>query len=434
MAASSPTRQDPTPSSTEATFVGRARTMALCAAATVCAHEGRCSAAASTPELALLVVLLLLPIFASIYQPSLARLQHGRLEPETVGCGACIPPRMCARSGLLAVVVLLVLGFVPTFFLLLTSPDPCDTALGACGSISCACGNFLQQGYVWMFVTLFVASMLLTKEFARMPGRVNGRARALKSGLAAASLLPCLTAIFPEHFSLDASDPELMLFATGYALHGLGLAIASLTLVFLPFVCTALALRAAPRPAHATHALLVRAAHLSLALAYAGAFAALRGHADVSDFCAPIASEAECAAWPPAAACARLGRLRGAAGHRLPTSYTCAWDNASLTPVEALLYPREYVASHSGVCRKARCALYANARSIALEFGVLLLVATYAIGYALGDMRWVIGNIVATDPRERAAEAEAEAEAAVLVVHDAALQRQPSLGAAPVNA
>ena len=119
---------------------------------------------------------------------------------------------------------------------------------------------------------------------------------------------------------------------------------------------------------------------------------------------------------------------------RLPTSYTCAWDNASLTPVEALLYPREYVASHSGVCRKARCALYANARSIALEFGVLLLVATYAIGYALGDMRWVIGNIVAADPRERAAEAEAEAEAAVLVVHDAALQRQPPLGAAPVNA
>ena len=36
----------------------------------------------------------------------------------------------------LSLAVILVLGFVPTFFLLLTSPDPCDTALGACGSIS----------------------------------------------------------------------------------------------------------------------------------------------------------------------------------------------------------------------------------------------------------------------------------------------------------
>ena len=213
--------------------------MALCAAATVCAHEGRCSAAASTQELVLLVVLVLLPILASSYQPSLARLQHGRLESETFGCG---PHARAARSGLLAVVVLLVLGFVPTFSLLLASSDPCDTALGACGSISCACGNYLQKGYVWMFVTLFTASMLLMKEFARMPGRVNRRARALKTVLAAASLLPCLTAIFPEHFSLDPSDPELDLFATGYAMHGLGLATASLTLVFLPFVCICIAL------------------------------------------------------------------------------------------------------------------------------------------------------------------------------------------------
>ena len=184
----------------------------------------------------------------------------------------------------------------------------------------------------------------------------------------------------------------------------------------------------------------MRSAHLGLALAYAGAFAALKGHADVSDFCAPIASAAECGAWPPAAACDRLHRLGGAAGHRLPTSYTCAWDNASLTPVETLLYPREYVATHSGRCRKARCELYVNARSIALEFGVLLLVATYAIGYALGDMRWLIGRIVAADPMEQAAEAEAAeaAETAVLVVHDAGLQplqRQTPLGSdAPVNA
>jgi len=217
--------------------------MVLCAAATVCAHEGRCSATTSTQELAFLAVLVLLPILASSYQPSLARIQHGRLEPETVGCGPCIPPRICASSGLLAVVVLLVLGFVPTFSLLLASDDPCDTAIGACGSISCACGNFLQQGYVWMFVTLFASSTLLMKEFVRMPGRVNRRARALKTVLAAASLLPCLTAIFPEHFSLDATDPELVLFAYGYSLHGFGLAIASLTLVFLPFVCTALASR-----------------------------------------------------------------------------------------------------------------------------------------------------------------------------------------------
>ena len=81
-----------------------------------------------------------------------------------------------------------------------------------------------------------------------------------------------------------------------------------------------------------------------------------------------------------------------------------------------------------------------NARSIALEFGGLLLVATYAIGYALGDMRWLTGRMVAADPREQAAEAEA-AEVSFLVdeaaVHEdapAGLERQPPTGPdAPVN-
>ena len=161
------------------------------------------------------------------------------------------------------------------------------------------------------------------------------------------------------------------------------------------------------------------------------------GHADVSDYCAPIASAADCRAWPPAAVCDKLHRLGGAAGHRLPTSYTCGWDDAALTPVEALLYPREYVAAHSGRCRKARCLVFVNSRSIALEFGVLLLIATYAVGYAVGDMRWVIGRIVAADPMEQAAQAEAAEQAeqaAVLVVNDTGLERQPPLGPdAPVH-
>ena len=213
--------------------------MALgCTAATICANQGRCSAAISSPELALLVVLVLLPILAASYLPSVAAAQ----EPH-VRSSLCFAPRIWAVSGLLAVLTLLVLGFVPTFFLLLVSPDACDTAIGACPSISCACGNFLQQGYVWMFCTLFVASMLLMKEFASMPGRLSRRAQRLKCVLSTASLLPCLTAIFPEHFSMDASDPELFFFATGYALHGVGLAIASLTLVGLPFVYLARAKR-----------------------------------------------------------------------------------------------------------------------------------------------------------------------------------------------
>ena len=92
---------------------------------------------------------------------------------------------------------------------------------------------------------------------------------------------------------------------------------------------------------------------------------------------------------------------------------------------------------HPYLCQ-ARCELYVNARSIALEFGGLLLVATYAIGYALGDMRWLTGRMVATDPREQAAEAEA-AEVSFLVeaVHEdapAGPERQPPTGPdAPVN-
>lgn len=426
-----------------------------CAAATICAEPGRCSAAVSPLELVMLLVLVLLPIAVSSYPSQLIRCRGmaSRFESETVGCGPCLAPRICAVSGLLAVLALLVLGFVPTFFLFLLSRNPCDTALGACGSISCACGNFLPQGYVWMFGTLFLASLLLMKEFASMPGNRSSRARQLKCVLSLAALLLCLTATYPEHFSLDPSG-TIFFFAFGYALHFAGLGTACLVLVGLPFCCIVCASRGAPGR---RSALLVRSAHLLLAVVYAGTFGVVKGHADVSDYvrrgrelnprhrsrtwssgplrpppcrgaqCAPITTAAACEAWPPAGVCGSLHRLHGATGHRLPTSYTCAYDNASLSVVEELLYPPEFVAAHRGRCRKGSCALYANARSIALEFGVLFLVATYVIGFGLGDMKWVLGQIVADSPMEAA-------EAAMLVGPDGERRPAPLVGEAPVNA
>ena len=65
------------------------------------------------------------------------------------------------------------MGFFPTFYLLLKSVNPCETALGACGSISCACGNFYPKGYTWMCVTLVVACLLTVREASALDGRTK---------------------------------------------------------------------------------------------------------------------------------------------------------------------------------------------------------------------------------------------------------------------
>ena len=142
----------------------------------------------------------------------------------------------------------------------------------------------------------------------------------------------------------------------------------------------------------------VRAAHLAAMGLYLLLLAAFRSLPDTSDFCAPLATPAECAHWPNLTQidCAAVAALqppfprqfRVPTGHAAPNTYLCGWASGRLTQEQRLLAPAAYVATHDAGCGKSTCGLYENARSIALEFGCLFLMAAYGTTYALADLRW----------------------------------------------
>jgi hypothetical protein len=231
-----------------------------------------------------------------------------------------------------------------------------------------------------------------------------------------------MTAIFPERFTLDPTAPDALLHVI-YMMHVSGLAGMVTLLVMLPFLRVCYAARRLPTRTR-MRALLPRATHVGVLLSYAVAFVVLRAHgADISDYCAPItpslfsgayahrsagadadaaqmaaassmAADA-CNAWPalPPARCAELRGMHGMRGAPVPTRYTCAYVNESLSPAEAILYPPQVVRAHSGGrCLKARCKLLVHARSMTLEFGTLFLVGSYVTTYLRADLLWVTGG------------------------------------------
>lgn len=290
------------------------------------------------------------------------------------------------------------LGFVPTFFLQISSPYPCATAIGACSSISCACANYLPEGYVWMALLLVGGPMAFIKEVAALP-------TGLPPHLAVGGLAAVLTGIYPEKFKTFSNgawvgkQDEYINF-----LHLAGLFACTLLLVIVPFALLC----------HATHALgasltrrqrlrivAPRAGHVATLVAYGCILLMVKGHTDTSDYCSPITATgvppaqaaAACAAWPALAPsdCAAVAanpkryKQRGSA---IPARYNCVWINDTLTEAQALLLPAPLVAARQGACTKGACDLFTNGRAICLEFGLLFLVATYVSAFTLHDASW----------------------------------------------
>ena len=368
---------------------------APCPAASVCAAEpDSCQAHLSPASIALLVLLTTAPLLSIAWLPvagAAEQLRWGAPSVNRVG------DAMGVSSGLLIVLASLAMGFLPTFYLLLASPRPCATALGGCGSISCACGNYYPQGYTWMCVTLLVGALLALREAALLDGYS-------RVASAVGAIMVLFTAIFPERFTLDPTSPGTMLYA-GYLMHLFGLGSCMVLLVATPFLRVCAATHRMPRRAR-LRALLPRAIHVTALLAYGVSFIILRPpEPDISDFCAPITpalfegggedphlmAAAACAAWPslPPASCATLASVGGTPGAPVPTRYTCAFVNSSLTQAEALLLPPAYALGHDGACQKARCRLLVNARSMSLEFGMLFLVGAYITSFLRVDLAWV---------------------------------------------
>ena len=127
----------------------------------------------------------------------------------------------------------------------------------------------------------------------------------------------------------------------------------------------------------------LRTVHVAAIMGYALYFYFHIGGADVGDFCGVVpanANEQSCNAWPDISqtACDELTALtpgwRSHPGMHIPTTYDCHWVNQTMTRAEVLLTGLP----GGGTCRKGRCRLFLNARSIALEFGGLFLFATCA--------------------------------------------------------
>eukprot|EP00962_Isochrysis_galbana_P022252 scaffold6621_cov112-Isochrysis_galbana.AAC.9 len=199
---------------------------------------------------------------------------------------------------------------------------------------------------------------MLLRELGRLTPRTPGQ-RHCRAAMAAGSLAILLTGIYPEHLERDGDRNLDIAYSAAFALHALGLTAACTLTVAVPFAWMCVARHHLGDRVGARRLLAVRAAHVTLAMAASVAFAAVRAHADVSDYCEPLGgSAAACAAWPTLLppACAAIQR---------PTRYRCAYVNNTLSADAERLLPSDYAALHRASCRKDRCTLYVNARSIA---------------------------------------------------------------------
>ena len=165
-------------------------------------------------------------------------------------------------------------AFVVVFFSLLTSPHPCTTALGMCRTMcaarhhrrsvrvpsirariwlslgrrptswsacggaarrsSCACGNVIPEGYVFMFATLLLTSATLVQRFSRMVQHHRVQHRLAKPTLILGSLLLTLTGIFPERYDQNGQMGGYL--STLYGLHLLGVFGSGTLLLGVPFL------------------------------------------------------------------------------------------------------------------------------------------------------------------------------------------------------
>jgi len=363
----------------------------LCPAATDCAHS-QCQSRVTELEATLLLLITIMPVLLSLLLPPLARsfrrvsgLQQPELETELCGYGCLVCPTTCTSSGMLVVTFILTVAFSVTFFSLLLSKHPCSSPLGECGSISCVCGNDYWEGYVFMFFTLCTASMVVVRAVARLRAKWPAQ-RLVKAVLIAGALFISFTGIFPEKSPRDVTDPRVLL-DIGYKFHLAGIASAGLLLVALPAALLARWTRSMPT-APRLALLAVRGFHIVTILAVAMLYLGLRATPRVGSLCSKLTTADECGGW------ARLSPARcdalGAVPDAQPTDYLCGWLNNTLSAPSTYLLPDAYVAAHSGECRRTECHLFAFARSMALEFATLLLIATYVGTYTLADVRWIL--------------------------------------------
>lgn len=329
------------------------------------------------------------------------------IEPPMFCCGAGLIPLDCGLSGLMVIIFIMNSAFLVTFYALLSSDRPCTTGLGECRTISCICGNVYREGYVFMFCSLSLTSLILVQRISSMFHRHRIQHTILKSILIIGSLLLSLTAVFPERYDANGLMGGYAIF---YHLHILGVFGSGLLLLGVPYAWFVGHWYTHRTEAHGAdrvplRSVLIRSMYWFGALGNGVSMTILELALadDTTNFCSFIHDENMCNAWPlmPADNCsmmqACLGEVDGNAtwcGDFVQPQYLCRWESSSLTRWSQMLVPIEQL--QATACMKSTCSLFEYARSVALEFALLLLILCYVSSFGLHDVKRLLGRASAS--------------------------------------
>ena len=355
------------------------------------------------------IVIVVLPIVLAITAPLLSRLpiacrrdddtpddaKYSNVDPPMFLCGVGLLPLDCGASGLITVIWGFSLAFVVAFFSLLASPTPCDTALGACRTISCACGSGLvREGYVFMFCLLVLTSATLVQRFSSMAQHHRVQHRLIKPTLILGSLLLALTGVFPEKYDTNGSIDGV--YTLLYSLHLLGVFGASTALMLVPFGWF-FEHWYTHRQEVPLRSLLARAAYVLSTLGFGMAFMNSASDSKVQDsvvqFCHFLTDEESCNGYPLLSPgnCAEAQSALKLSDNIVQPNFLCKWvPNSQLSNWTRLVAPPSYVESSS--CVRHECPLGEYARGVALEFAVLFLTLTYVPSFAIHDVRRLLNR------------------------------------------
>jgi len=392
-------------------------TLQHCAISTCDTNPHECMTNLNAGQTMSLFGILFVPIVIAILAPQFARtensgrdddmdsgIKYDAVDPPMYLCGVGLLPFDCGISGLLTVCISMGFAVVVVFFSFLASPQPCNTALGQCRTISCACGNVLSQGYTFMLCLLVLTSSMLVQRISRMQQHHRRQHRIIKPTLICGSLLLSLTGIFPEKY--DQNGQMSGFYTTFYGLHLLGVFGSGMLLLFVPYIWFVEHWWTRKKDEEIkVRALLARSAYVVATSGFAMGFVVFTAVVkdEVLPYCAGIPNQTHCEKWPmltpqkcdEARACiagsnSSLELCEGG-GPILQPNFKCAWlPHGQLSQWTQLLAPQTYVQASS--CVRSECPLKQYARGVALEFAVLFLTLCYVSSFALHDVRRLLNR------------------------------------------
>ena len=332
-------------------------------------------------------------------------------------------------------------AFTVIFFELLTGLTlPCTGPVADCNTISCICGNYLFQGYVFMFFTLGLGAYIIFKTTSdtMRPFAANNVDNkswdfyivlAVKLGILFGAAAVVWTGIFPFEEAKNIWAP-VAIFDRLAALHIAGLALALFFVDVVPFLWFC---HTRKKREVSVRALVSRCVVMGALLIYIIAWAFTSGSStlsgdDVSNFCAQRVNQAQCEMFPcyndnassvftdlsdAAQTASVVNNLRIGLGpqHGVitnPPRYTCVWDPVPVPEnVQNYSLPYYVTALNNKGCRKDKCTIFGNALSIMLEFGVLMLMFYYALAYGVPDAAAIADHVLGQEAIPTTDEADA---------------------------